>query len=53
MMSSISYTLRFEADMAAFKELHRVPADAQSCHTSLVGGYVVEVTCPWPHSSAS
>jgi hypothetical protein len=34
------------ADMAAIKSKHRVPAQARSCHTALVGGYVVEGHVP-------
>ena len=33
-------------DMAAIKEKHGVPAKAGSCHTSLVGGYVIEGHVP-------
>ncbi len=34
------------ADMTAFKDQHRVPAQARSCHTGLVGGYVLEGHVP-------
>jgi len=33
-------------DVAAVKENMRVPADMQSCHTALIGGYVVEGHVP-------
>ena len=33
-------------DMGAVKQKHGVPAQAGSCHTSLVGGYVVEGHVP-------
>jgi hypothetical protein len=33
-------------DLDAFKEKHGVPRTAQSCHTALVGGYVVEGHVP-------
>ena len=33
-------------DMAAFKAEHGVPAEASSCHTTLVAGYVVEGHVP-------
>jgi hypothetical protein len=33
-------------DLAAIKAKHRVPAELQSCHTSLVGGYVIEGHVP-------
>ncbi len=33
-------------DMAAFKAEHRIPAAAQSCHTAIIGGYVVEGHVP-------
>ena len=33
-------------DMADVKKKNRVPAGAQSCHTALVGGYVVEGHVP-------
>jgi hypothetical protein len=33
-------------DLTALKAKHRVPARAQSCHTALVGGYVVEGHVP-------
>jgi hypothetical protein len=33
-------------DIAAIKTKHGVPARAQSCHTALVGGYVVEGHVP-------
>lgn len=34
------------ADIGAVKAKHGVPAEAGSCHTSLVGGYVVEGHVP-------
>jgi len=34
------------ADTYAVKRLHGVPARLQSCHTALVGGYVVEGHVP-------
>jgi hypothetical protein len=34
------------ADLQAVKERHRVPGDLQSCHTALVGGYVIEGHVP-------
>lgn len=33
-------------DMATIKERHGVPADAEACHTSLIGDYVVEGHVP-------
>jgi hypothetical protein len=33
-------------DLAAIKAKHNVPAQLQSCHTSLVGGYVIEGHVP-------
>ena len=33
-------------DMAAIKRVRGVPADLQSCHTAMVGGYVVEGHVP-------
>jgi hypothetical protein len=33
-------------DLAEIKAKHRVPASLQSCHTSLVGGYVIEGHVP-------
>jgi hypothetical protein len=33
-------------DMAAVKAEHQIPVDAQSCHTAIVGGYVVEGHVP-------
>lgn len=33
-------------DMAAIKAQHQVPARLQSCHTALVGGYVIEGHVP-------
>ncbi len=35
-----------ESDMATFKRMHGVPVAAQSCHTSLVAGYVIEGHVP-------
>lgn len=35
-----------EEDMAAFKDAHGVPAEARSCHTAVVAGYVVEGHVP-------
>ncbi len=34
------------ADLAAIKDQYGVPSDLQSCHTSIVGGYVVEGHIP-------
>jgi len=31
-----------DAQLAEFKTRHNVPAHAQSCHTALVEGYVIE-----------
>src|SRR5437016_12671996 len=33
-------------DLAAIKVRHGIPAQFQSCHTSLVGGYVIEGHVP-------
>ena len=33
-------------DLAEIKAKHKVPAQLQSCHTSLVGGYVIEGHVP-------
>jgi hypothetical protein len=33
-------------ELAAFKASHRVPRQAQSCHTAVVAGYVVEGHVP-------
>src|SRR5262245_14270167 len=33
-------------DLAAFKATHGVPSAAQSCHTALVNGYVIEGHVP-------
>ena len=35
-----------EADMAAIKRARSVPDDLHSCHTALIGGYVVEGHVP-------
>lgn len=35
-----------EEDMEAFKDAQGVPAEARSCHTALIGGYVVEGHVP-------
>jgi len=35
-----------DADLDALKEKHGIPRTAQSCHTGLVGGYVVEGHVP-------
>ena len=35
-----------KADLAAFKTAHGVPAQTRSCHTALVGGYVLEGHVP-------
>ena len=35
-----------KADLAEFKTAHGVPAKARSCHTALVGGYVLEGHVP-------
>jgi hypothetical protein len=35
-----------KADLAAFKTAHGVPQQARSCHTALVGGYVIEGHVP-------
>ena len=34
------------ADVTPVKETHKVPADLSSCHTALIGGYVVEGHVP-------
>jgi hypothetical protein len=34
------------ADISAVKNTHGVPAQARSCHTALVGGYVIEGHVP-------
>ena len=34
------------ADVTPVKLTHRVPADLQSCHTALIGGYVIEGHVP-------
>jgi hypothetical protein len=34
------------ADVTPVKTTHKVPADLQSCHTALIGGYVVEGHVP-------
>jgi hypothetical protein len=34
------------ADMSALKDKHGVPAQTRSCHTALVGGYVIEGHVP-------
>lgn len=34
------------ADMAPVKTKHRVPKSAESCHTAIVGGYVIEGHVP-------
>lgn len=39
-------TARDTSDMAAIKSRHGVPASLASCHTTLVGGYVVEGHVP-------
>ena len=39
-------TARDTSDMTAIKRRHGVPASMQSCHTTLVGGYVVEGHVP-------
>jgi hypothetical protein len=33
-------------DMTAIKDTHRIPKQARSCHTGLVGGYVLEGHVP-------
>jgi hypothetical protein len=35
-----------DAELPAFKARHGVPRQAQSCHTALVGGYVIEGHVP-------
>ena len=35
-----------QADVTAVKEKHKVPAALHSCHTAIVGGYVVEGHTP-------
>jgi hypothetical protein len=35
-----------KADLADFKTTHGVPSQARSCHTALVGGYVLEGHVP-------
>lgn len=39
-------SVRDTADMAAIKARYLVPAKAHSCHTAIVGGYVVEGHVP-------
>ena len=39
-------TARDTTDMASIKRRHGVPASMESCHTTLVGGYVVEGHVP-------
>ena len=34
------------ADMQAVKDVYKVPAQTRSCHTALVGGYVIEGHVP-------
>lgn len=34
------------ADLAAVKRAHRIPQDAESCHTGVVDGYVIEGHVP-------
>ena len=35
-----------DAELPSFKARHGVPSQAQSCHTALVGGYVIEGHVP-------
>jgi hypothetical protein len=44
--SGFAATTTNTPDMAPIKEKHGVPARLQSCHTSLVGGYVIEGHVP-------
>jgi hypothetical protein len=39
-------TSRDVTDMTAVKDEHRVPSSLRSCHTALVGGYVIEGHVP-------
>lgn len=39
-------TTQDDANLAAFKSAHGVPADLASCHTAIVGDYVVEGHVP-------
>jgi hypothetical protein len=39
-------TVAVSADMTAIKTQHGVPQKARSCHTALVGGYVIEGHVP-------
>ena len=47
-MSTAGYTVtsRDMTDMNAVKDEHRVPSSLRSCHTALVGGYVIEGHVP-------
>jgi hypothetical protein len=47
-MSAAGYavTSRDMTDMTAVKDEHRVPSSLRSCHTALVGGYVIEGHVP-------
>jgi len=44
--SDYSVTIQEEADMTAIKEQFGIPLDLQSCHTSIIDGYVVEGHMP-------
>jgi len=47
-MTAAGYTIasRDMTDMNAVKDEHRVPSPLRSCHTALVGGYVIEGHVP-------
>jgi hypothetical protein len=44
--SGFAATATNASDMTAIKDKHRVPQQARSCHTGLVGGYVLEGHVP-------
>jgi hypothetical protein len=44
--SGFAVTSNDEPDMAAVKDKHGVPQKLRSCHTALVGGYVIEGHVP-------
>jgi hypothetical protein len=44
--SGFTVTERNEDDLAPVKRRHGVPAALESCHTALVGGYVIEGHVP-------
>ncbi len=47
-MTAAGYAVnsRDTTEMSAIKDEHRVPASLRSCHTALVGGYVIEGHVP-------